>query len=204
MDADFPAAHSMDTHWFAVDRDGRVALFFTSETGYMPVSAHGAEDNQLVELYRQLAGKDPPGVDEDDYVDDWDEFIAILGEQGLFNYNYIDASGDPDELLRPYKLWAVPENEALHVDQLPPVWRERCRKCRFDSVSFGDDEHVQPLDHVAGEWFSDWEGSCAYLSADEQTVRPVPGREDKYREFYRAHADKLKAKGWQVKEPGES
>lgn len=33
VDADFPAAHSMDTDWFAVDRDGRVALFDSGENG---------------------------------------------------------------------------------------------------------------------------------------------------------------------------
>jgi hypothetical protein len=191
----------MDTHWFAVDKDGRVALFFTSECGFMPLSANSVEANELVALYRLLAGEDPPGVDEDDDIEDWDEFKEALGGQGLFDYNYIEGSGDPDRLLRPYTLWGVPENEGLHVDQLPPDWRERCRKCRLESVSFGD-EQLQPLDQTTDQWFSYSEDSCAYLSADERTVRPVPGREDKYQEFYRDHADELKEKGWQVEEPG--
>jgi len=33
---DFPAAHSMDTTWFAVDRDGNVALFDSGEAGAVP------------------------------------------------------------------------------------------------------------------------------------------------------------------------
>lgn len=36
---DFPAAHSMDTYWYAVDRDGHVAAFFTGETGPYPEDA---------------------------------------------------------------------------------------------------------------------------------------------------------------------
>ena len=36
MDMDFPAAHSMDTVWFAVDRDGHVACFDSSEDGTVP------------------------------------------------------------------------------------------------------------------------------------------------------------------------
>lgn len=34
--SDFPAAHSMDTTWFAVDRDGNVALFDSGEAGAVP------------------------------------------------------------------------------------------------------------------------------------------------------------------------
>ena len=39
MADDFPAAHSMDSYWFAVDRDGRVAVFATGEAGAMPQQA---------------------------------------------------------------------------------------------------------------------------------------------------------------------
>src|SRR4051812_32730243 len=39
MDADFPAAHSMDTHWFAVDADGHVGRFSSGESGAVPVNA---------------------------------------------------------------------------------------------------------------------------------------------------------------------
>lgn len=33
---DIPAAHSMDTEWFATDKDGHVAMFDTGEPGLMP------------------------------------------------------------------------------------------------------------------------------------------------------------------------
>ena len=36
MADDFPAAHSMDTTWFAVDADGRVGLFESYEAGAVP------------------------------------------------------------------------------------------------------------------------------------------------------------------------
>ncbi len=41
---DFPAAHSMDTTWFAVDRDGRVAAFESGEAGAVPTDAYLGED----------------------------------------------------------------------------------------------------------------------------------------------------------------
>lgn len=33
---DFPAAHSMDTHWFAIDNDGNVGVFWSDEGGAIP------------------------------------------------------------------------------------------------------------------------------------------------------------------------
>lgn len=36
MEQDFPAAHSMDTTWFAVDRKGHVAVFDSGEQGWVP------------------------------------------------------------------------------------------------------------------------------------------------------------------------
>src|SRR3569833_2795058 len=43
---DYPAAHSMDTEWFAVDRDGYVAVFETGEAGAMPADAAGGEGSE--------------------------------------------------------------------------------------------------------------------------------------------------------------
>ena len=40
---DYPAAHSMDSSWFAVDRDGHVAYFDTGEAGAKPVEAGHSE-----------------------------------------------------------------------------------------------------------------------------------------------------------------
>jgi hypothetical protein len=39
MTVDYPAAHSMDTCWFAVDRDGHVAYFGSAEAGAVPEEA---------------------------------------------------------------------------------------------------------------------------------------------------------------------
>lgn len=44
MEPDYPAAHSMDTTWFAVDREGYVGLFNTGEAGAMPEDALAGEE----------------------------------------------------------------------------------------------------------------------------------------------------------------
>ncbi|MFO0928265.1 MAG: hypothetical protein U0736_14705 [Gemmataceae bacterium] len=60
MDADYPAAHSMDTVWFAVDADGHVAVFRTGEAGAVPLEAYaGDEAYQTEARLRELL---PPGT----------------------------------------------------------------------------------------------------------------------------------------------
>jgi hypothetical protein len=49
----YPAAHSMDSCWFAVDRDGHVAYFSTGEAGARPEDAVAVENPD--ELGSQLA-----------------------------------------------------------------------------------------------------------------------------------------------------
>ncbi len=41
---DYPAAHSMDSQWFAIDEEGNVAVFETGEAGAMPGAAAGESD----------------------------------------------------------------------------------------------------------------------------------------------------------------
>jgi hypothetical protein len=53
-DPDFPAAHSMDTTWFAVDRDGHVACLWSWESGAVPEAAcqEPGEGARLLEEFR--------------------------------------------------------------------------------------------------------------------------------------------------------
>jgi hypothetical protein len=43
MNDDFPAAHSMDSQWFAIDKNGRVAVFDTGEPGPIPKNANSGQ-----------------------------------------------------------------------------------------------------------------------------------------------------------------
>src|SRR5262245_46798287 len=52
---DFPAAHSMDTRWFAVDDDGCVAAFDSGETGCVPEDWKGGQDKGYTLAERLLA-----------------------------------------------------------------------------------------------------------------------------------------------------
>lgn len=72
METDFPAAHSMDTCWFAIDQDGHVARFDTGEAGAVPSGAlAGDEAHELsqrlgsllpaTDVLYDLEGRQPPG-----------------------------------------------------------------------------------------------------------------------------------------------
>ena len=63
MGDDYPAAHSMDTEWFAVDRYGFVAAFSSGEIGAVPNAA--AADLDLVELLRAIHSPADPLYDLD-------------------------------------------------------------------------------------------------------------------------------------------
>jgi hypothetical protein len=65
-DADFPAAHSMDTLWFAVDKDGRVAALQSDSGGAAPAARPrltGDDQEQLCERLRELLPQSPVTYD---------------------------------------------------------------------------------------------------------------------------------------------
>jgi hypothetical protein len=163
MGEDFPAAHSMDTQWFAVDRDGQVAFFVTGEAGSMPLTAsEGAVDDVL----RALGSKQTEeGLDYDE-----EAVGRELARLGLHVYE--DAS---DFFTGPYRRAHKPK-KPLHVDQLPPDLRDDIKAVRFDGLSFAEKKVLQPCQYTDGvAW------SSAYVAEDGKTVRPIPGHEEEYR-----------------------
>jgi hypothetical protein len=163
MDADFPAAHSMDTQWFAVDRDGQVAFFVTGEAGSMPVAA---SEGPVDDVLRALGSKQTEeGLDYDE-----EAIGRELARLGLHVYE--DAS---DWFTGPYRRAHRPK-KPLHVDQLPPDLRNDIKSVRFDGLSFAEKKMLQPCEYTEGvAW------SSAYVAEDGKTVRPIPGHEQDYR-----------------------
>ena len=151
MDADFPAAHSMDTSWYAVDREGHVAYFWSGEAGAVPVVALVAmRDRPEVRVWEhleRLLAIEPTGPLRFDPA-------AV----GLFDYEHAERfeyPGRAEFLLNqegprvsgPYVRRAVPRRP-LHVDQLPPVVRAVVAGMRFDGLRFADERAIQPVEHV--------------------------------------------------------
>ncbi len=77
---DFPAAHSMDTEWFAVDSEGNVARFLTGEAGATPNSSQYYVDEPptVAELMNMLG-------DQVEY--DVEDLLAMQGGP-VFDYTW--------------------------------------------------------------------------------------------------------------------
>ncbi len=163
----------MDTFWFAVDRDGHVAMFSTGETGAYPGGAARSNfpDADILEAIRVSL----PAQGESGAAPARQSAATRLG---LFTF------GALDEYLPfqgRYGLKQRPE-APLHIDQLPPELRKRLRQLRFGDLSFESTETVQPAERFECDCY-DRGAEDAYLAKDGVTLRPTPGREDRFAEF---------------------
>jgi hypothetical protein len=195
-DSDFSAAHSMDTQWFAVDRDGHVALFRTGEAGPAPASVGYQGEEYLDLTFRENS---PLGGRRILWADDLQ--VARLGlfsyehvfvdDEGSWNWiqYYDQPSGEIFAILVPFRSRVCPVRP-LHVDELPLSVRELVSRVGFESVCFADTSAIQLFEHLSCR-LEDWHNPCcAYLLADGWAVRPIPGREEAYHEFLKCiHED---------------
>jgi hypothetical protein len=171
--ADYPAAHSMDTTWYAVDGAGHVAVFLSGEQGPVPLGAD--PDKHLGWFLRLLDNDGQEPEDEDDDIDEWDAAEQDAAGRGFFIFEYIDSFRP---LYHPYTRTWEP-GEPLHVDQLPPAARKLFTENALKGVSFASGEQVQPAGRIDCFYYSD--DVVGYLLPGETEVAAVPGREDKYR-----------------------
>jgi hypothetical protein len=185
MIEDFPASHSMDTTWYAIDRRGHVAVFETGEDGHGPAEARDEQLLQGLWSLRHPDGVDYPGLEE------------VASRCGVFYFTF----GGPSDPIRPYDRAIAPERP-LHVDQLPPEVRRRWKQIRFESVDFSESELVQPAEFFPCVFWYDNQG--AYLCGDGKTVRPVSGREADFADFTREFRtqDPETARGLHFEMPG--
>jgi hypothetical protein len=172
---DYPAAHSMDTLWFAVDAVGHVGVFFTGEDGPAPA---GEEGQDLFDFMEQV-----PGVPElDREEDDWGALLESVHQYGLFRY-------EPNEEswwlpLQPEYHRAELPARPLHVDQLPPKARDLVKDYALDELRFSEAETIQILHYLDCQVAASWDDlPCGYLDADGKTIRPVRGCEGSFEEY---------------------
>ena len=167
---DYPAAHSMDTVWFAVDEAGHVAALWTGENGSLPTGLRHSD--LLDELYRQTF------QDNAEPHPDWDRSAEALG---VFAYHYSDGNTED----RPVDVYqrAGTVAAALHVDQLPPDLRAAWKRFKFSGILFSEAAVLQPFEFFQCEAYD--MHPQAYLAADGVTVRPIRGRERRFAAFVR-------------------
>jgi hypothetical protein len=163
MEADFPAAHSMDSTWFAVDGKGQVAVFETGENGPLP----GCFSPQEVYAGEVLGDVGGTGLDMAD---------------GIYVFDYEDPEGAGCFPAGLYIRTAQPR-QPLHVDQLPPRLRKLVSRLKLVDVDFVQVEAIQPLEYTDCGFWQDFQ---AYLASDGVTIRPIPGEEGNFAKFLAA------------------
>jgi len=174
---DYPAAHSMDTWWFAVDERGAVAVFDTNENGPVPGDGDRRPTWGAVE---SVLGSGPRGM----RLEDW------YASRGITYYEYSDDYGG---LVRLYERLGVPTAPLLHVDELPLALARQSRSVCFVGARFDRALSLQPIEFFDCQLYS--EGyQVAYVAGAGVTVRPFPDSRDEFAEFvarYRArHPDR--------------
>ncbi len=170
MDVDFPAAHSMDTTFFAVDAAGHVAFFSSGEA--LPVP-RGASQESPFDQFAQVPGIPPELANP--------ESIRSLHYAGLFCYGADEGGLLPlHSFYVRYQRFGIPKTP-LHVDQLPPKARKLVRQYLLEELCFAESDKIQLLEHLDCLVWT--EEAPAYLCADSKTVKPLPGKEKDFARF---------------------
>lgn len=140
----------MDTTWFAVDDEGRVAVFESEESGGHPEVVQPISLAAEALVYEALLPRTLHVIEHDPY-----ETLARLDElpgpsnRGFYHFvhgrDYAGAAYYYQRVARPL--------QPLHIDQLPREIRAEC--FRFEGVRFEAHPIVQPLDLVSGVTYLD-------------------------------------------------
>jgi hypothetical protein len=186
-DNDYPAAHSMDSSWYAVDQAGNVALFITGAGGAMPNGAYSPEAADYMEEV-DPEEREELGIGEAVSAEE------LPDQEHLFVYE----TGRLDEALAErYERRQVPK-QPLHIDQLPPRVREAVGRVCFDGLDFRKADVFQPVELTE---CSTWD--AAYLAGDGKTVKPAPGRAGEYVQFLENYRADLAQFGLTFEEPAK-
>lgn len=161
---DYPAAHSMDSTWFAVDADGEVAVFDTGEGGCAPAEGFpmggeaggmadpALEENELLayalhararidERLRALLPADPEelaGVIA--HSPAWDVMQPLLRAAGVWTY------ACSESVATPYLREGEPA-QAVRVDDLGAQLQRRFARARLP-IRFREAPAIAPGEHV--------------------------------------------------------
>jgi hypothetical protein len=182
---DYPAAHSMDSEWFAVDRAGHVGYFRTGENGALPEGALcGNDSEELEERLRQIvppcevvfvrAGRSPLGLLRTrEHMPTRDVMVGIM---------FLDTLGPVQEDIEAGRAVAAEASEgvALLLRGLP---RERfeqlhqvgaCRGC-FDEFLVLPRQMERSLSRRGVFCYQvfDWSGLACPYGLHERPQRPL-------------------------------
>ena len=141
---DYPAAHSMDTKWFAIDKDGNIGVFDSGENGAVPDSSYRVEilDDLLLEsatkyknrvLQLNITAKNIANILalKDLEIGSNNNGIKIpsnyelLDKAILYSWLFLLSS---DDVISRLEIETIEDNYAVHFPgEQPIVYLENCR-----------------------------------------------------------------------------
>lgn len=169
MEMDYPAAHSMDTLWFAVDRDGHVAAFHSLEAGAVPLDAMSGDSSyEVQERLRELlpatgmlydpAGRLMPGQENGRLDRAWSSDAVLLFLTSLEPVRAMLSAGRGAEVKATEGLAVVLRNlttEELTGFKALPEFRGCVSLYDFDGEDRPLAEHgFYEYDHLTENWIS--------------------------------------------------
>jgi hypothetical protein len=190
-ESDYPAAHSMDSCWFAVDRDGRVGFFKTGEAGAQPTGGLFGRPAELAG--RRLAGAVPAG---DFAVDLRGHLLPYLKGGGMWHpfagphfplVMFLDALDPVRDALADGRATEVKARDGFAVcwwglsdaerDRLHAGPRAACRGCfwAFDLLE-DQDPDAEPRVNLARHGVYVYSALGGNASANPYGVQFVPAR----------------------------
>jgi hypothetical protein len=110
---DFPAAHSMDTTWFAIDADGCVGIFNSDEGGAVPKDLTNIGKDRIDDRSQllDLLLKDKQGVQDIKSV----EIEAIFEDMSLMNLRRRIMSLEKMSKSDSHPYWLTAKHLILHL-----------------------------------------------------------------------------------------
>lgn len=150
---DYPAAHSMDTSWFAIDNDGHVAVFDTGESGCVPEDAYVGDDaysfqEQIRALPMTGFKFDPQGYRESQ----WQDHMAD------------DADLDPDTELYMFVSDLVPVQDLLSRLEPEEMAATTCKAYKLRARDRAALAELHARQACLG-CYRDWGGSSEEIAA---------------------------------------
>ena len=147
--SDYPAAHSMDTTWFAVDANGRIAQFDSGENGAVPKQAASG------------GGAAEPSFDT--------ELLESVCTETKRPIAFEHGDDDPGLYTRS----ELPDQPLL-VDDLPQAIRDHVKELALP-VDFAAQDTIHLADHMRDDEAYVWaeSGTLRYSEQDHQAPPPV-------------------------------
>lgn len=177
METDYPAAHSMDTTWFAVDKDGFVAVMETNEEGALPLVCRNNDLGINDDFVKAVAKQEGLTLKFNEYRMALPESVGLYSYHGDLDWseelvpaesssradidgeNEDEVDDESSEGAPPYKRQGLPE-KPLHISKLSQQLRDSLKPLVFENVSFKETKWLQPALRVPCEMWMEGEYHC--------------------------------------------